>query len=153
MQKLPESGRVKNIGVSNFAIKNLEKLFADSRFKITPAVNQIEFHPRLVQRELREYHQQHDIATEAWSPIGQGKGLLEAPELAELAGRTGKSPAQVVLRWHIQLGNIVFPKSNNPDRMRENFEILDFTLSDDDLAKIEQLHTGERIGPDPDTFG
>jgi len=146
-----DAGKVRSIGVSNFQIPHLERLAAET--STVPAVNQIEFHPQLVQRELREYHQQHDIATEAWSPIGQGKGLLEAPELAELAERHGRSAAQVVLRWHIQLGNIVFPKSNNPDRIRENYEIFDFTLSDDDIAAIEKLHTGTRIGPDPDTFG
>lgn len=146
-----QAGKARSIGVSNFQIPHLDRLAAET--STVPAVNQIEFHPHLVQRELREYLRQHDVALEAWSPIGQGKGLLETPELTELARRHGKSPAQVVLRWHVQLGNIVFPKSNNPERIRENFEIFDFSLSDDDLAAIESLHTGNRIGPDPDTFG
>ncbi|BBG04812.1 MULTISPECIES: aldo/keto reductase [Pseudonocardia] len=146
-----DAGKARSIGVSNFQIPHLEQLAAQT--STVPAVNQIEFHPQLVQRELSEYHREHGIATEAWSPIGQGKGLLDAPELAELAQRHGRSAAQVVLRWHIQLGNIVFPKSGNPDRIRENYEIFDFTLSDADIAAIEKLHTGARLGPDPDTFG
>jgi 2,5-diketo-D-gluconate reductase A len=146
-----KAGKARSIGVSNFQVPHLDRLAAET--STVPAINQIEFHPHLVQRELRDYHRQHGIATEAWSPIGQGKGLLEAPELAELARKYGKSAAQVVLRWHIQLGNIVFPKSNDPGRIKENFEIFDFSLTDDDIASIEKLHTGKRIGPDPDDFG
>ena len=143
----------KDVGFHGSEIRtpNLDRLAAET--STVPAINQIEFHPHLVQRELREYLQQHDIALEAWSPIGQGKGLLDAPELKEIAERVGKSAAQVVLRWHIQLGNIVFPKSNNPERIKENSEIFDFALSEDDIAAVEKLHTGERIGPDPDDFG
>ncbi|MFP5019696.1 aldo/keto reductase [Pseudonocardia phyllosphaerae] len=145
------AGKTLSIGVSNFQVPHLERLAKET--DTVPVVNQVEFHPQLVQRELRDYLRQHDIAVEAWSPIGQGKGLLENSQLTELAEKVGRSPAQVVLRWHIQLGNIVFPKSNNPERMKENFELFDFTLSDDDMAAVEKLHTGERIGPDPDTFG
>ena len=146
-----DAGKARSIGVSNFQIPHLERLAQET--STVPVVNQVEFHPHLVQRELREYHQQHDIATEAWSPIGQGKGLLDAPELSEIAERHGRSAAQVVLRWHIQLGNIVFPKSNDPERIKENFQIFDFSLSDDDVAAIEKLHTGKRVGSDPDTVG
>ncbi|SFM57277.1 2,5-diketo-D-gluconate reductase A [Pseudonocardia ammonioxydans] len=145
------AGKARSIGVSNFQIPHLERLAQET--STPPAVNQVEFHPHLVQRELREYHKDHDIGTEAWSPIGQGKGLLDAPELTELADKYGRSAAQVVLRWHIQLDNIVFPKSNNPERIKENFEIFDFSLTEDDIAAIEKLHTGNRVGPDPDTFG
>lgn len=151
LEDAQKAGKALSIGVSNFQTDHLDRLAKET--STVPAVNQIEFHPRLVQRELREYLQQHDIALEAWSPIGQGKGLLEAPELTEIAERVGKSAAQVVLRWHIQLGNIVFPKSNNPERIKENFEIFDFALSEDDIAAVEKLHTGKRIGPDPDDFG
>lgn len=151
LEDVQKVGKALSIGVSNFQTDHLDRLAKET--STVPAVNQIEFHPRLVQRELREYLQQHDIALEAWSPIGQGKGLLEAPELTEIAERVGKSAAQVVLRWHIQLGNIVFPKSNNPERIKENFEIFDFALSEDDVAAVEKLHTGKRIGPDPDDFG
>ncbi len=151
LEDAQKAGKALSIGVSNFQTDHLDRLAKET--STVPAVNQIEFHPRLVQRELREYLQQHDIALEAWSPIGQGKGLLEAPELTEIAQRVGKSAAQVVLRWHIQLGNIVFPKSNNPERIKENFEIFDFALSEDDIAAVEKLHTGKRIGPDPDDFG
>ncbi|WP_226359119.1 aldo/keto reductase [Pseudonocardia sp. ICBG601] len=151
LEDAQKAGKALSIGVSNFQTDHLDRLAKET--STVPAVNQIEFHPRLVQRELREYLQQHDIALEAWSPIGQGKGLLEAPELTEIAQRVGKSAAQVVLRWHIQLGNIVFPESNNPERIKENFEIFDFALSEDDIAAVEKLHTGKRIGPDPDDFG
>ncbi|MEQ3550439.1 aldo/keto reductase [Pseudonocardia nematodicida] len=146
-----QAGKARSIGVSNFQIPHLERLAQET--STVPAINQIEFHPHLVQHDLREYHRKHGIATEAWSPIGQGKGLLDAPELAELAEKYGKSGAQVVLRWHVQLGNIVFPKSNNPERIKENSEIFDFSLSDDDVAAIEKLHTGKRIGPNPDDNG
>ena len=118
-----------------------------------PAVNQVELHPRFTQDELRAYHAQHGIATEAWSPIGQGQGLLDDPLLGELAGKYGKSPAQVVLRWHVQLGNIVFPKSMHPERMRENIDVFDFELADDDVAAISGLNVDGRLGPDPDRFG
>ncbi|ANY07290.1 aldo/keto reductase [Pseudonocardia sp. HH130630-07] len=151
LEDAKQAGKVRSIGVSNFQVAHLDRLARET--STVPAVNQIEFHPNLVQRELREYHQQHGIATEAWSPIGQGKGLLDAPELTELAEKYDRSAAQVVLRWHVQLGNIVFPKSNNPERIKENFEIFDFSLSEDDIASIEKLHTGKRIGPDPDDFG
>jgi 2,5-diketo-D-gluconate reductase A len=118
-----------------------------------PAVNQVELHPRFPQRELRAYNREHAIATEAWSPIGQGGDLLDDPQLAELAERHGKSPAQVVLRWHVQQGNIVFPKSSNPQRVRENIDVFDFELSADEVAVVDGLDTGTRMGPDPDRFG
>ena len=104
------------------------------------------------QLALRSYHERHGIATEAWSPIGQGKGLLEAPELASIADNHNKSAAQVVLRWHIQLGNIVFPKSVTTERIRENFEIFDFELTDDEMSTIGEMEKAERLGPDPDKF-
>ena len=118
---------------------------------MTPAVNQIELHPRLQQAGLRREHAEREIVTEAWSPIAQG-AVLDEPTLASIASEHGKSVAQVVLRWHIQLGNVVFPKSVTPERIVENFEIFDFHLSDDEITAIEGLDSGERIGPDPDTF-
>jgi len=116
-----------------------------------PAVNQIELHPALQQTELRAYHRAHGIATEAWSPLAQGE-LLEDPVLIELAGKHGKTAAQVVLRWHLQIGNIVFPKSKTPERIRENIDVFDFELSGDDLEAIGKLDDDHRTGFDPDTF-
>ena len=150
-EKAAAEGKARAIGVSNFTVANLKRLAAET--ETVPAVNQVELHPRFTQDELRAYHAQHGIATEAWSPIGQGQGLLDDPLLGELAGKYGKSPAQVVLRWHVQLGNIVFPKSMHPERMRENIDVFDFELADDDVAAISGLNVDGRLGPDPDRFG
>ncbi|CAM3011294.1 aldo/keto reductase [Saccharomonospora xinjiangensis] len=151
MQRLHEEGRAKAIGVSNFQIPHLRRLLDET--DVVPALNQIELHPNLPQRQLREFHAEHGIATEAWSPLGQGKGLLDDPTLTSLAAEYGKSPAQIVLRWHIQLGNITIPKSATPSRIKQNIEVFDFELSADDMATITALETGVRVGPDPDTFG
>jgi 2,5-diketo-D-gluconate reductase A len=150
-EKALAEGKTRAIGVSNFTVATLERLAKET--DTVPAVNQIELHPRFTQDELRTYHAGHGIATEAWSPIGQGQGLLDDPLLAELGKKYGKTPAQVVLRWHIQLGNIVFPKSMHPERMRENIDIFDFELADDDVAAITGLNVDGRLGPDPDRFG
>jgi 2,5-diketo-D-gluconate reductase A len=150
-EKLAAEGKARSIGVSNFTVEHLERLAAET--DTVPAVNQIELHPRFVQLELRDYHREHGIATEAWSPIGQGGDLLQDPTLTGLADKYGKSPAQVVLRWHVQLGNIVFPKSMRPERMRENIDVYDFELSDDDMQAVSALDTGSRMGPNPNTFG
>jgi 2,5-diketo-D-gluconate reductase A len=150
-EKLAAEGKARSIGVSNFTVEHLERLAAET--DTVPAVNQIELHPRFVQLELRDYHREHGIATEAWSPIGQGGDLLQDPALTGLADKYGKSPAQVVLRWHVQLGNIVFPKSMRPERMRENIDVYDFELSDDDMQAVSALDTGGRMGPNPNTFG
>jgi len=152
-EKAAAEGKARAIGVSNFTVANLERLAAETG--TVPAVNQVELHPRFTQDELRAYHAQHGIATEAWSPIGQGQGLLDDPLLGELAGKYGKSPAQVVLRWHVQLGNIVFPKSMHAERMRENIDVFDFELAGDDMQEISALDRGAggRMGPDPDRFG
>lgn len=150
-QRLQQEGLVKAIGVSNFHIPHLRRLFEET--DVVPAVNQIELHPNLVQGDLRAFHSEHDITTEAWSPLGQGKGLLDDITLGSLAEKYAKSPAQIALRWQIQLGNVVIPKSATPSRIRENLEIFDFELADDDMAEINSLHTGQRVGPDPDVFG
>jgi diketogulonate reductase-like aldo/keto reductase len=149
-EELQRDGRVRSIGVSNFEIEHLERLFDET--DVVPAVNQVELHPRFPQQQLREFHARHDILTQAWSPLGQGKGLLDEPVLAEVGSAHGKSPAQVVLRWHLQLGNVVIPKSVTPSRIRENFDVFDFSLDDAQMQQISGLATGERIGPDPRTF-
>jgi 2,5-diketo-D-gluconate reductase A len=143
-------GRARSIGVSNFQVEHLQRLAASDH---SPAVNQIELHPYLLNEQVRTYGDTHGIATEAWSPIAQG-AVLSDPVIAAIAARLGKSPAQVVLRWHIQRGNIVFPKSTTPARMRENFELFDFQLEADDIARITALDKGEagRTGPHPDKF-
>ena len=150
-EKIASNGAARSIGVSNFTIANLERLAKET--DTVPAVNQIELHPRLVQRELRNYQVEQGIATEAWSPIAQGGDLLSEHALIELAERYGKTPAQVVLRWHVQLGNIVFPKSMKPERMRENIDVFDFDLSNGDMDAVSALDRHERTGPDPDDFG
>lgn len=119
---------------------------------VVPSLNQIELHPHLSQAETRAFHAEHGIATEAWSPLGQGKGLLDEPVLAGIAEKHGRTPAQVALRWHLQIGNVVIPKSATPSRIRENFDVFGFELDADDLAAITGLDNGNRIGPDPDTF-
>jgi|SRR5690348_15574887 len=147
-ERIKEEGGARSIGVSNFRVEDLERLEeAEQR----PTVNQIELHPRLQQAELRTWHADHDVATEAWSPLAQGD-LLEDETIETIAAHHERSPAQVILRWHLQLGNLVIPKSKTPERIRENFELFDFTLSEDDMAAIERLDSGERIGPDPGTF-
>ena len=114
-------------------------------------MNQIELHPRLQQAELRAWHAEHGIATEAWSPLAQGE-LLDDETIVDIAESHGKTPAQAILRWHLQLGNVVIPKSVTPARIRENIELFDFELSDAEMAEFERLDRGERIGPDPGTF-
>lgn len=149
-EKLHAEGRARSIGVSNFTIAHLQKLLDETG--TVPAVNQVELHPRLAQPALREFHSLHGIVTEAWAPIGQGKGLLDDATIKEMAERYGKSPAQVVLRWHVQIGDIAIPKSVTPARIRENIDVFDFELSPTDVALLSELGPEERIGPDPDTF-
>ncbi|HZA11936.1 aldo/keto reductase [Mycobacterium sp.] len=146
---LHDLGRIKSIGVSNFEPEHLTTLIDATG--IVPAVNQIELHPLLPQTELREMHAKLGIATEAWSPLGQGS-LLQNPTITGIADAHGKSPAQVLIRWHLQLGNIVIPKSVNPERIVSNFDVFDFELSGDDMASIASLENGTRLGPDPRSF-
>lgn len=148
--KLLAEGRVRAIGVSNFRIADLRRIVDETG--VVPAVNQIELHPYLPQAELRAFHRGLEIRTEAWSPLGQGGSLLGEPVVTRLAERYGKSPAQIVLRWHLEIGNIVIPKSVTPARIRENIDVFDFTLDDSELEAIGALETGGRIGPDPETF-
>ncbi|MDV2993805.1 MAG: putative oxidoreductase [Chroococcidiopsis sp. SAG 2025] len=151
LEEFHRDGRARSIGVSNFQIDHLERLAAQT--EIVPAVNQIEVHPYFTNQAVRSYGQEHQIATEAWSPLAQGK-VLEDPTIEQLAHKVNKTPAQVVLRWHIQRGDIVFPKSVTPSRMKENFELFDFELSSTDIGTISALDRGEsgRIGPNPDSF-
>ena len=149
-EKLQADGRIRSIGVSNFEIEHFERLAAETG--VVPAVNQVELHPQFPQAELRAYHAEHGILTESWGPIGQGKGLLENPHVQAVAQKVGRTPAQVVLRWHLQLGLVVIPKSVTPSRIAENIALFDFALDDDDLATIAQVDNGERLGPDPRTF-
>ncbi|WP_407288504.1 aldo/keto reductase [Streptomyces sp. BP-8] len=150
LEKIYADGRAKAIGVSNFQPAHLERLLGET--SVVPAVNQIELHPQFQQAESRAVHARHGIATEAWSPLGQGRGLLQDPTIARLAAKHGKTPAQVVLRWHVQLGNVVIPKSVTPSRIAENIDVFDFALDDADLATLTGLDTGNRLGPDPATF-
>lgn len=147
IEKLVAEGRVRAAGVSNFQPAHLDRLIAGS--ELVPAVNQIELHPGLQQSELRAVHTRHGIATEAWSPLAQG-AVLKDEAITTIADRTGKSPAQVVLRWHLQLGNIVIPKSVTPARIRENLDVFDFTLTGDEMATIATLDRNLRTGPHPD---
>jgi len=148
-ERIQDEGRARSIGVSNFRIEDLERLEAEA--ERLPTVNQIELHPQLQQCALRTWHAGHGIATEAWSPLAQG-ALLEDETIVTVAARHEKTPAQTILRWHLQLGNVVIPKSVTPERIRENIEIFDFELSEDDMAAIARLDSVERIGPDPATF-
>jgi 2,5-diketo-D-gluconate reductase A len=151
LEEFKKDGRARSIGVSNFQISHLERLARES--DTTPSVNQIEVHPYFTNEEVRAYGTEHGIATEAWSPIAQG-AVLDDPVVERIATATGKTPAQVVLRWHVERGDIVFPKSVTPQRVKENFEIFDFELSDADIDALSALHKGEsgRTGPNPDTF-
>lgn len=149
-EKIYEEGRAKAIGVSNFQPAHLERLLGET--SVVPAVNQIELHPRLQQSEARAFHARHGIATEAWSPLGQGKDLLTDATVTRLAEKHGRTPAQIVLRWHLQLGNVVIPKSVTPSRIKENIDVFGFELDDADMAVIAALDSGTRLGPDPDAF-
>lgn len=149
LERIHEEGGARSIGVSNFRVEDLERLEREA--EVLPSVNQVELHPRLQQAELRTWHADHGIATEAWSPLAKGE-LLEDGTIETVAAHHDKTPAQAILRWHLQLGNVVIPKSATPERIRENFELFDFTLSEDDMATIERLDAGERTGPDPGTF-
>ncbi|AQA14790.1 MULTISPECIES: aldo/keto reductase [Streptomyces] len=149
-EKIYAEGRAKAIGLSNFHPAHIQRLLSET--SIVPVIDQIELHPQLPQAELRAFNARHEIATEAWSPLGQGKGLLEDPKLAAIAQKHGKSPAQVVLRWHLDLGNVVIPKSVTPSRIKENIDVFDFQLDSEDLAAIDSLGTGVRLGFDPETF-
>ncbi len=149
-EEIAASGRARAIGVSNFKPAHLERLLAETT--VVPAVNQVELHPFLPQAELRAFHERHGITTEAWSPLGQGKDLLTAPVIAGVAEKHGRTPAQVVLRWHLQLGNVAIPKSVTPSRIRENIDVSGFSLDAEDLAAIAALDSGTRLGPDPDEF-
>lgn len=145
-----ESGKVRGIGVSNFNANHMSTLLAHS--KVVPAINQIELHPGLQQPAMREYNRSHGIATEAWSPLDRGR-FATNPVLADIAKKHGKTVTQVIIRWHLELGNLVIPKTSNPDRLRENIDVFDFALDLEDLASIATLNTDERHGPDPEEFG
>jgi len=149
LEEFYREGRARSIGVSNFQAHHLRRIHQET--EIIPAVNQIEVHPYLTQNELRDFCAEHQIAVEAWSPIARGK-VLDDGIIAPIATRLGKTPAQVVLRWHIQRGDIIFPRSITPARVKENFEIFDFELDSQDMETVGSLNRDERIGPDPDTF-
>ncbi|GCD41602.1 oxidoreductase [Streptomyces paromomycinus] len=149
-EKIYAEGRAKAIGVSNFQPAHLERLMGET--SVVPAVNQVELHPQLQQSELRAFHARHGIATEAWSPLGQGKDLLKNTTVTGLAEKYGRTPAQIVLRWHLQLGNVVIPKSVTPSRIKENIDVFGFELDDADLSALAALDSGTRLGPDPDTM-
>jgi 2,5-diketo-D-gluconate reductase A len=147
--ELQQEGLVRSIGVSNFQQPHLERIIAETG--VTPVVDQIELHPHFQQEGLRRELADLGIATEAWSPLAQG-GVLDDPAITEISEAHGKTAGQVVLRWHIQLNNIIFPKSVTPERITENFDIFDFSLTAEEMTAIEALDAGERTGPDPDTF-
>ena len=146
---LREKGLVRSIGVSNFQPDHLDRLIAETG--VTPSVNQVELHPRLQQPGLRRKHEKLGVATEAWSPLAQGE-VLDDPVIGGVAEAVGRTPGQVVLRWHLQLGNIVLPKSATPERIEENFALFDFELDDEQMRSLEELNRAERIGPDPDAL-
>jgi 2,5-diketo-D-gluconate reductase A len=148
--QLRDEGLTRSIGVCNFNISHLQRLLDQTG--VLPVVNQIELHPRFQQAELRSFHEEHDIITEAWSPLGQGM-LWDNPVLGKLARKHGRSVAQIMVRWHVQLGNMVIPKSVTPSRLVENFSVFDFSLSDEDMQAIAGLDTPDgRTGPDPELF-
>jgi 2,5-diketo-D-gluconate reductase A len=149
-ERIHSEGGARSIGVSNFRIPDLERLASEAETQ--PTVNQIELHPLLQQVELRAWHAEHGIATEAWSPLAQGE-VLKDDTLVTIAAHHERTVAQVILRWHLQLGNVVIPKSVTPARVRENLDLFDFELTEDDLAAIARLDAGHRTGPDPASFG
>lgn len=149
-EEIAGSGRARAIGVSNFQPAHLRRLLAET--SVVPAVNQVELHPLFQQAEVRAVNAGHGIVTEAWSPLGSGKGLLEIPTVLAIARKHGRTAAQTVLRWHLQLGNVAIPKSVTPSRITENFEVFDFELDAEDLAALAALDSGTRLGFDPDTY-
>ncbi|MEU1642482.1 aldo/keto reductase [Micromonospora zamorensis] len=151
LEEFQRDGRARSIGVSNFQVAHLERLAAEA--DVVPAVNQIEAHPYFTNDEVRAYGREHNILTEAWSPIAQGK-VLDDPTVVDIAGQLDRTPAQVVLRWHVQRGDIIFPKSTTPKRIEENTRIFDFELDDTAMERITALNKGEagRQGANPDTF-
>ena len=147
--ELQAEGLVRAIGVSNFQPAHLERIVAETG--VVPAINQVELHPYFQQTGLRHEHEELGIVTEAWSPLGQGLEL-EDPAIVEITQAHSKTPAQAIIRWHLQIGNVVIPKSVTPERIEENFDVFDFELSADEMEAIRELDAGKRIGPDPDTF-
>lgn len=150
MEKIQASGRVKSIGVCNFNQEHLQRLMDETQ--TVPCVNQIECHPQFQQRELRQFCRDNNIVTEAWSPIGQGKGLLEEPVLKQIAESHNATTAQVVLAWHLHNDNVVIPKSKTPSRVESNLQSVNLRLRSEDLAQIDAMDAGRRLGPDPATF-
>jgi 2,5-diketo-D-gluconate reductase A len=148
LERLYGDGRVRAIGVSNFMVAQLTRVLDEGT--VVPAVNQIELHPGLVQEELRAFHSQHGIVTESWSPLGRGHGLLDQQVVTSIAAAHGKTPAQVVLRWHLDLGLVTIPKSTRAARIRENFDVFDFSLATDEIAALSALSEPGRVGPDPE---
>jgi 2,5-diketo-D-gluconate reductase A len=150
LQEIRQSGRARSVGVSNFKIPHLERVIGETG--VVPAINQIELHPRFQQRAQHEFHAKHNIVTESWSPLGQGR-VMKDPMIAGIAQKHGRTPAQVALRWHIQNGFVAIPKSATPARIVENFQVFDFELTEDEMEKIATLDNPRgRIGPDPDLF-
>ena len=147
--ELREEGRVKSIGVSNFEIEHLERIVGDTG--IVPVTNQIELHPALPQNDLVAFHETHGITTTSWSPLGRG-ALLDNPLIAEIAAKHRKTPAQAIIRWHVERGLIVIPKASSEGRLRENLDVFDFSLDEDDMARIATLDSGGRIGPHPNSM-
>jgi diketogulonate reductase-like aldo/keto reductase len=148
--ELRERGRVRSIGVSNFMPEHLERIMEETG--VVPALNQVELHPRLQQEQLRAFHAEHAIVTQAWSPLGQGL-LLDDPTITAIAAEREVSPAQVVLRWHVQIGNVIIPKSVTPSRIAENLDLFGFALGEDEMATIAALDRGQRVGPVPRALG
>jgi len=147
--ELQSEGLIRSIGVSNFQPAHLERLISET--DVTPSVNQVELHPLFQQAGLRREHEELGVLTEAWSPLARGQ-VLDDPAIAEIAEAHGKTAGQVVIRWHLQLGNVVIPKSATQSRIEENFDVFDFELGESEMEAIEALDSGDRIGPDPDTF-
>jgi 2,5-diketo-D-gluconate reductase A len=149
LTQLNADGRARSIGVSNFGLNELERIIEETG--VVPAINQIELHPRFQQSELRRFHAERGIVTEAWSPLAQAKAISD-PAIRELASTHNRPPAQIILRWHVQIGNVVIPKSVTPERLKENLSIFDFELTEEEMRRLADLDIGQRVGPDPATF-
>jgi 2,5-diketo-D-gluconate reductase A len=148
--ELQESGRVRSVGVCNFHVPHLQRLLDETG--VLPSINQIELHPYLQQNELRAFHAEHGIVTEAWSPLASGKQVLDDETIKAVAAKHGVTPAQAIIRWHLELGHVVIPKSVTPSRIAENLDVFGFELDADDLEAFARLDRGMRTGPDPDAF-